>query len=114
MLSGEGFDFQCHSNLTRAILPYGLNEFDVHDVLNVFQVTGLNNNEQYLLLVPLDLTYREVRKRYQMLISGLNGTKPGQSLRLSSSLPKSTSCVRCPHAQEETCLPGDGEPVMRC
>jgi uncharacterized protein YcgI (DUF1989 family) len=35
LLTGEGFDLHCHSNLTRAILPYHLTEFDVHDVLNV-------------------------------------------------------------------------------
>lgn len=39
-LSAQGFDYHCHSNLTRAILSWGLTEFDVHDVLNVFQVTG--------------------------------------------------------------------------
>lgn len=41
LLSGAAYDFHCHSNLTRAVLPYGLTEFDVHDVINVFQVTGL-------------------------------------------------------------------------
>lgn len=35
LLTGEAFDLHCHSNLTRAILPYHLTEFDVHDVLNV-------------------------------------------------------------------------------
>lgn len=35
LLTGEGFDLHCHSNLTRAVLPYHLTEFDVHDVLNV-------------------------------------------------------------------------------
>lgn len=49
MLSGERFDFHCHSNLTRAVLPYGLTEFDVHDVLNIFQVTGLNQDDEYFL-----------------------------------------------------------------
>lgn len=49
VLTGEGFDFHCHSNLTRAVLPYGLTEFDVHDVLNVFQVTGLNDSDQYFM-----------------------------------------------------------------
>ena len=34
MLTGKDFDYHCHSNLTRAVLPYGLNESDVHDVLN--------------------------------------------------------------------------------
>ena len=49
MLSGESFDYHCHSNLTRAVLPHGLTEFDVHDVLNVFQVTGLNEDDQYFM-----------------------------------------------------------------
>ncbi|CUR56134.1 conserved hypothetical protein [metagenome] len=47
LLTGEDFDYNCHSNLTRAILPRGLDESDVHDVLNVFQVTGLNDQDQY-------------------------------------------------------------------
>ncbi len=49
MLTGEDFDFHCHSNLTRAVLPYGLTEFDVHDVLNVFQCTGLNEDDRYFM-----------------------------------------------------------------
>ena len=49
MLTGEDFDFHCHSNLVRAVLPYGLTEFDVHDVLNVFQCTGLNEQDQYFM-----------------------------------------------------------------
>lgn len=49
MLTGEDFDFHCHSNLTRAIMPYGLREEDVHDVLNVFQATGLNDQDQYFM-----------------------------------------------------------------
>jgi uncharacterized protein YcgI (DUF1989 family) len=49
LLTGEGFDYCCHSNLTRAVLPHGLTEFDVHDVLNVFQVTGLNDDDQYYM-----------------------------------------------------------------
>lgn len=49
LLTGKEFDYHCHSNLTRAVLPYGLTEFDVHDVLNVFQCTGLNNDDQYFM-----------------------------------------------------------------
>jgi uncharacterized protein len=49
MLTGEDFDFHCHSNLTRAVLPYGLAESDVHDVLNVFQCTGLNSEDRYFM-----------------------------------------------------------------
>ncbi|PWC13522.1 hypothetical protein B4923_06065 [Brenneria roseae subsp. americana] len=49
LLTGEDFDFHCHSNLTRAVMPYGLTEFDVHDVLNVFQCTGLNADDMYFM-----------------------------------------------------------------
>ncbi|MGL4808006.1 MAG: urea carboxylase-associated family protein, partial [Giesbergeria sp.] len=49
LLTGEDFDHHCHSNLVRAVLPHGLTEFDVHDVLNVFQCTGLNEDDQYFM-----------------------------------------------------------------
>ena len=49
LLTGEEFDFHCHSNLTRAILPYRLTELDVHDVLNIFQVTGLGEDGRYFM-----------------------------------------------------------------
>ncbi|CZR60942.1 uncharacterized protein PAC_10838 [Phialocephala subalpina] len=49
LLSGDDFDYQCHSNLVRAVLPYGLAEHDIHDVINVFQVTGLNKDGKYFM-----------------------------------------------------------------
>lgn len=49
LLTGKDFDYHCHSNLTRAVLPYGLTEFDVHDVLNVFQCTGVFSCELHVL-----------------------------------------------------------------
>ena len=49
MLGGEPFDYHCHSNLTRAVRPWHLTEFDVHDVLNVFQCTGLNERDEYFM-----------------------------------------------------------------
>jgi uncharacterized protein YcgI (DUF1989 family) len=47
LLGGKSDDFHCHSNLTRAVAPFGLTEYDVHDVLNVFQVTGLDEKGRY-------------------------------------------------------------------
>jgi uncharacterized protein YcgI (DUF1989 family) len=47
--SGAQYDFHCHSNLVRAVLPYGLREEDVHDVINIFQVTGLNDDGKYFM-----------------------------------------------------------------
>ncbi|KAK1841706.1 meiotic chromosome segregation protein [Colletotrichum chrysophilum] len=49
ILSGGSYDFQCHSNLTRAVIPYGLNESDVHDVINIFQSTGLDEQGRYFM-----------------------------------------------------------------
>ena len=49
MLNGEDFDYCCHSNLVRAIAPYHLDESDVHDVLNIFQVTGLTREDHYFV-----------------------------------------------------------------
>jgi uncharacterized protein YcgI (DUF1989 family) len=51
LLSGPGasYDYHCHSNLTRAVVPFGLNEPDVHDVINLFQVTGLDKQGRYFM-----------------------------------------------------------------
>ncbi|KAL2133658.1 hypothetical protein VTI74DRAFT_1936 [Chaetomium olivicolor] len=49
VLSGGEYDFHCHSNLTRAVLPFGLAESDVHDVINIFQVTGLDDKGRYFM-----------------------------------------------------------------
>lgn len=51
LLSGPeaSYDFHCHSNLTRAVMPFGLNESDVHDVINLFQVTGLDSKGRYFM-----------------------------------------------------------------
>ena len=49
MLTGDEYDYHCHSNLTRAVLPFGLTEFDVHDVINLFQVTGLDKDGKYFM-----------------------------------------------------------------
>ena len=38
VLSRTAYDFHCHSNLTRAVAPFGLTEYDVHDVINVFKL----------------------------------------------------------------------------
>src|SRR5262249_61418706 len=49
LLNGEEFDLCCHSNLVRAVMPYHLTELDVHDDLNVFQVTGLTADGRYFV-----------------------------------------------------------------
>ena len=44
LLTGAKWEVCCHSNLVCAVLPYRLHESDIHDVLNVFQVTGLTRD----------------------------------------------------------------------
>jgi uncharacterized protein YcgI (DUF1989 family) len=52
ILTGKDADNHCHSNLVRAVLPYGLTEFDVHDVLNAFQCTGLVGDRYFMKASP--------------------------------------------------------------
>lgn len=49
ILTGKSYDHHCHSNLTRAILPFGMTEMDVHDNVNLFQHTGLNSDDKYYI-----------------------------------------------------------------
>lgn len=49
MLTGDTYNYHCHSNLTRALLLHGVPEPLVHDVLNVFQVTGLDSQGRYFM-----------------------------------------------------------------
>lgn len=49
VLSDSQYDFHCHSNLSRAVAKWGLREEDVHDVLNLFQVTGLDEKGRYFM-----------------------------------------------------------------
>ena len=40
----------CHSNLVQAIKPWGLSEFDVHDVFNIFMCTAIDRDtKEYLI-----------------------------------------------------------------
>jgi uncharacterized protein YcgI (DUF1989 family) len=52
LLDDRDYGVTCHSNLARAIAPYHLTELDVHDVLNVFQVTGLDPVDEIYFMEP--------------------------------------------------------------
>jgi uncharacterized protein YcgI (DUF1989 family) len=52
LLTGQELDVCCHSNLIRAVAPFRLNELDIHDVLNVFMVTGLTDNGHQYFCKP--------------------------------------------------------------
>lgn len=52
LLTGEDFNYCCHSNLTRAARSDGLSEADVHDVLNVFMCTGFTRDTNQYFTKP--------------------------------------------------------------
>ena len=89
MLSGAPYDFHCHSNLTRAIMPFGLTEFDVHDVINLFQVTGL---------MPDD-------KRYFMKTCP---ARPGDYVELLAEIDLLAAISLCPGGDLAVPLWGEG------
>lgn len=45
LLTGGETDTTCHTNLTKAVHEFDLVEDDVHDVLNIFQITGINRKD---------------------------------------------------------------------
>ncbi|MGZ4678871.1 MAG: urea carboxylase-associated family protein [Ilumatobacteraceae bacterium] len=92
MLSGAAYDFHCHSNLTRAIAEFGLTEFDVHDVINLFQVTGL---------MPDD-------KRYFMKACP---ARPGDHVELLAEIDLLMAISLCPGGDLAAPLWGEGSDV---
>jgi uncharacterized protein YcgI (DUF1989 family) len=76
------YDYHCHSNLVRAVAEFGLEERDVHDVINLFQVTGLDEKGRYFMSpCPADKTdYIEFLAETDVLMA--LSTCPGGDLSL--------------------------------
>jgi uncharacterized protein YcgI (DUF1989 family) len=89
LLSSAAYDFHCHSNLVRAVLPYGLTEFDVHDVINLFQVTGLMRDD----------------KRYFMKTCP---ARPGDHVELLAEIDLLAAISLCPGGDLAVPLWGEG------
>lgn len=53
LMNGVDFDRTCYNNLARAIAPFHLTEFDVHDVLNLFMRTGLDPTTGMYFMEPV-------------------------------------------------------------
>lgn len=84
-------------------MPWGLAESDVHDVLNVFQVTGLNKDGQYFMC---GIAFFNNFSSWLNISKG-NLAQRNQATSLSSSR-RSMSSVLCQPAQVEIFLPGAG------
>jgi len=96
MLNGEDFDLCCHSNLVRAVAPYRLTELDVHDVLNIFQVTGLTKDDRYF-------------------VKG-SPAKKGDFIELFAEIDVLCAISTCPHGDLSVQMWGDdaGDPLSTC
>ncbi len=96
ILTGEEFDLHCHSNLTRAIQPYRLTELDVHDVLNIFQVTGLTEDGEYFMKA--------------------SPAKPGDHFEFFAGIDLLCAISTCPGGDLKVALwgPDAGDPLPTC
>ncbi len=75
LLTGDDVDDHCHSNLVDAVEPFGLHETDVHDVLNVFQLTGLVDGGKYY--------------------TGASPAKPGDYIEFMAEIPLLCALSNC-------------------
>lgn len=72
LMTGVDGNHCCHSNLTRAALRDGLDEMDVHDVLNVFMCTGFtrDTNQYFTKPSPVEVgDYIEFLAECDLLVS---------------------------------------------
>jgi uncharacterized protein len=108
LLSDTAYDFHCHSNLVRAIAGFGLTEFDVHDVLNVFQVTGLRRDDQRYFMKPCPARngdYFELFAEIDLLMAA--STCPGGDLSVPLWGPDAGAEPICHSIRVQVCEIGD-------
>lgn len=97
LLTGEAWDVCCHSNLIRAVAPYRLHEGDIHDVLNVFQVTGLTADGHQYFVKPCP-------------------AKQGDYFEFFAEIDLLCALSACPHGDMSvnTWGPNAGDPLTVC
>ncbi len=97
LLTGDAWDVCCHSNLVRAVAPYRLHESDVHDVLNVFQVTGLTPDGHQYFVKPCP-------------------AKQGDYFEFFAEIDLLCALSACPHGDMtvDTWGPQAGDPLTVC
>jgi len=95
LLTGQEANTCCHSNLTRQACQDGLNEFDVHDVLNVFMCTGFTKDTHQYFTKPSPVApgdYLEFLAETDLLVS-------------ASTCPQGDVSIRCGDGGEPTRYP---------
>lgn len=95
LMTGEDDDHCCHSNLTRAVMPYRLTEFDVHDVFNVFMCTGFTRDSGQYFAKPSPARrgdFLEMFAEIDLLVA-------------LSTCPQGDVSVACGSGNQPTCYP---------
>lgn len=97
LLTGQELDCCCHSNLIRAIAPHRLSEEDVHDVLNVFQVTGMTDEAHQYYVKPCP-------------------AKPGDYFEFFAEIDLLAAISTCPHGDMSVPIwgPNATDPLKVC
>ena len=97
LVENRDFDLTCHNLLARAIAPYHLTEYDVHDVLNVFQVTGLDPVHEIYFFEP-------------------SPAKQGDFLELFAEIDLLCALSTCPSGDLSVWIGGDAprDPAATC
>jgi len=80
----------------RAVAPYRLTELDVHDVLNVFQVTGLTTDDRYFVKA--------------------SPAKKGDFIEFFAEIDVLCAISTCPHGDLSVQMWGEeaGDPLSTC
>lgn len=95
VMTGESVNTCCHSNLTRAVLPFGLTERDVHDVFNVFMCTGFMKGTGQYFAKPspaIKGDFLEFFAHVDLLVA-------------ASTCPQGDVSVPCGSSQQPKCYP---------
>ena len=92
LMTGEDYNHCCHSNLTRAAKLDGLDEMDVHDVLNVFMCTGFTRDTNQYFTKP-------------------SPVEVGDYIEFIAETDLLVSASTCPQGDVSLACGGDGEPV---
>lgn len=97
LLTGQTLDCCCHSNLVRAVAPHRLGEYDIHDVLNVFQVTGLAPDGHQYFVKPCP-------------------AKPGDYFEFFAEIDLLAAISTCPHGDMSVPIwgPNAADPLDVC
>lgn len=95
VMTGANAHHCCHSNLVRAVLPFGLTERDVHDVFNVFMCTGFMRATGQYFAKPSPAVkgdYLEFFAHVDLLVA-------------TSTCPQGDVSVACGSGREPKCYP---------